>query len=335
MPRGPRLDAPGIVHHVMARGIERRVIFRDDVDRGAFVTRLDDLVCETETPLYAWCLLPNHFHLLLRSGAASLSTLMRRLLTAYAVRFNRRHRRAGHLMQNRFKSIVVEEEAYLLELVRYIHLNALRAGVVTDFDALERYEWAGHGAMLGRRALQGHDVDFVLGQFGRTRRAAREAYREFVRAGIAKGRRPELTGGGLQRSLQGWRAVGALERGRERWTSDERILGSSEFVLRTLRDLPDVSAPRAGRLGGLENVLALVASRRGVGVAEIRSNSHRPAAVAARALVVSIAIRTYGLTPTAVAAQLGVSRRSVARAFERAQQFQNTDPDLADLLQSL
>jgi putative transposase len=108
MPRGPRLDAPDALHHVIARGIERRAIVEHDGDRQDFLERLARGVERAHTGLFAWCLMPNHFHLLLRTGRAPLSTVMRRVLTGYAVAFNRRHRRAGHLFQNRFKSILVE-----------------------------------------------------------------------------------------------------------------------------------------------------------------------------------------------------------------------------------
>jgi len=107
------LDASGLTHHVIARGIERRDIFRDDHDRETFVERLGELVPAAEATVYAWCLLSNHFHLILRTGKHPLQWLMRRLLTSHAVRFNLRHRRSGHLFQNRYKSIVVEEEPYL------------------------------------------------------------------------------------------------------------------------------------------------------------------------------------------------------------------------------
>ena len=331
MPRGPRLDAPGVVHHVMARGIERRRIFRDDVDRAAFVTRLDDLCVQTDTALFAWCLLPNHFHLLLRTTGAPLSALMRRLLTGHAVAFNRRHRRVGHLLQNRFKSILVEEDPYLLELVRYIHLNAVRAGLVASTDALAGYPWAGHGALLGGPRLRAHDVDAVLCRFGRAAGAAREAYQQFVDAGVALGRRPDLTGGGLRRSLHGWEASDHLRRGRERWASDERILGSSDFVLRTLRELPP-PPPAAGGSDALAAALDRVAERCGVTVAEICSSSHRAPAVVARAIVCLIAVLQQGRSPTAVASLLGLSRRSVGRALDRAQQLPALPPDVAELL---
>ena len=122
MPRQARLDAPGTLHHVIVRGLERGMIVRDDTDRDAFVTRLGDLAQGSGTAIYAWALLPNHAHLLLRSGPRGLSRFMRRLLTGYAINFNRRHKRVGYLFQNRYKSIVCEEDAYFRELVRYIHL---------------------------------------------------------------------------------------------------------------------------------------------------------------------------------------------------------------------
>jgi len=151
MPRQPRLDAPGLIQHVMARGIERRKIFRDDDDRESFLQRFALILEETQTQCYAWALMPNHFHLLLRIGPTPLSKVMRRLMTGYAVTFNGRHRRRGHLFQNRYKSVICEEDPYLLELIRYIHLNPLRAKLVKDFKELDKYPWTGHSAILGRR----------------------------------------------------------------------------------------------------------------------------------------------------------------------------------------
>jgi REP element-mobilizing transposase RayT len=125
MPRSARLDIPGLLQHVIVRGIERRDIFLDDEDRSRFLKRFTSLLAKTETRYFAWALMSNHFHLLLKPMSVPLSCLMRRLLTGYAVVFNRKYK-PGHLFQSRYKSIVCEEEAYLLELVRYIHLNPLR-----------------------------------------------------------------------------------------------------------------------------------------------------------------------------------------------------------------
>ena len=306
----------------MVRGIERRAIFVSDRDREGFCTRLGDLALETETAVYAWSLIPNHFHLLLRSGGAPLSAFMRRLLTGYAVAFNRRHRRTGHLFQNRFKSIVVEEEPYLLELVRYIHLNPVRARLVPDLAVLDGYEWTGHGSLMGTRRVPWQDTTFVLGQFAATPRVARERYRRFVSEGVSEGRRPELTGGGLRRSRKGWEFRSNVKGGRERWAADERILGSSDFVLRTLQELTPTSRQGAQTI---DDLIEMAARRHRVGVEEIRSNSHRPAVVAARARVTYAAVCERGLTLSAVARLLGLSRRSAARAFERAQQLSCTE----------
>jgi REP-associated tyrosine transposase len=224
MPRQPRLDLPGLLQHVIVRGIERSAIFLDDDDRSRFVDRLGSLLVETDTDCYAWALLDNHFHLLLRCKRLELSRFMRRLLTGYAVTFNLRHKRSGHLFQNRYKSIVCEEEPYLLELIRYIHLNPLRAGLVTNLGTLERYPWCGHGVLLGNRSFAGQPVDEVLARFGKRLTAAQNHYREFVADGIAIEKRPELVGGGLRRSRE------LSGEGLEKGAHDDRVLGSGDFV---------------------------------------------------------------------------------------------------------
>ena len=127
MPRKSGIDTPGALQHVIARGINRQAIFSETVDYQDFVHRLGDILSTSTTSCYAWALLPNHFHLLLKPGDVSVSRVMQRLLTGYVVTYNRRHGRVGHLFQNRYKSILCQEEPYLLELVRYIHLNPLRA----------------------------------------------------------------------------------------------------------------------------------------------------------------------------------------------------------------
>ena len=149
MPRQARLDAPETLHHVMVRGIERRALFRDDPDRADFVARLAALAAASALTVYAWALLPNHAHLLVRTGSCPLARSMRSLLTGYAGAFNQRHHRVGHLFQNRYKSRVVEAEPYLLELVRYLHLNPVRAAGLSDLRTLDRYPWTGHSALLG------------------------------------------------------------------------------------------------------------------------------------------------------------------------------------------
>lgn len=136
MPRLARLDAPGSVHHVVDRGIEREAIFKDDTDRHKFISRVSKLAGGDRLQAYAFVLMPNHFYLLVRTLSMPLSVFMSPLLTGYSVYFNRRHNRSGHLFQNRFKSFVVDDASYVLELVRYIHLNPIRAGIVDDVRVL-------------------------------------------------------------------------------------------------------------------------------------------------------------------------------------------------------
>ena len=122
----------------------------------------------------------------------------------------------------------MEEEPYLLELVRYIHLNPFRAGLVEDLKQLESYRWSGHSALLGKIDRPWQDCRYILTQWGKSLRKARSAYRRFVIEGMSQGRRRELMGGGLIRSMGGWARVEELRRGRESWAYDERVLGGEE-----------------------------------------------------------------------------------------------------------
>ncbi len=176
----------------MARGITRQRIFRDETDQADFVGRIAALADGQAWRIYAWALLPNHFHFLVRTDQQALARSMRSLLTGYAGRFNRRHRRSGHVFQNRYKSVVCEEEPYFLELVRYLHLNPLRAGVVPDLEALAAYPYSGHAAVLGKQASPWQDTGAVLGHFARPLGQARRQYATFVADGVAQGRRPDL-----------------------------------------------------------------------------------------------------------------------------------------------
>jgi hypothetical protein len=125
---------------------------------------------------------------------------MRRLLTGYAGYFNRRYLRSGHLFQNRYKSIICEEEPYFLELVRYIHLNPLRAGLISQLEELDRFPWSGHSVVMGKRKMEGQSIDSVLELFGKRLKTARANYHQFIADGLSMGNRPELVGGGLRRS---------------------------------------------------------------------------------------------------------------------------------------
>jgi REP element-mobilizing transposase RayT len=323
MPRLARLDAPGVIHHIIIRGIERRKIFRDNRDRENFLERLGNLLEETKTGCYAWAFLQNHAHFLLRTGEVPLATLMRRLLTGYVVSFNRRHKRHGHLLQNRYKSIVCQEETYLRELVRYIHLNPLRAGVVPDLAALNSYPYCGHSALMGRRKRPWQDVDYVLRSFGKRVGNARREYLAYVEAGEEQGRRRDLVGGGLVRSLGGWAEAEKLRlKGQDHIKSDERILGDSDFVDSVLAQAEEHYMRQCAlrRRGyDLEKVAERVAEIYGIEVGEVLARGRQPQRVSARSLFCFWAVRELGNSLASLAMRLEMSPAGVGYAVQRGE----------------
>jgi len=160
---------------------------------------------------------------------------MRKLLTWYAQYYNRRHKRTGHLFENRYKSILCDEKNYLLALVRYIHLNPIRAGIIKTIEELDSYPWSGHRAVVGKAKYPWMDIESVLSQFGDTRRKAINEYRRFMHEGVDQGAVKELTGGGLIRSQGGWSQVLSMRRRGQAEDFDQRILGGGEFVNQILK----------------------------------------------------------------------------------------------------
>jgi putative transposase len=323
MPRQSRLDAPGVLHHIMIRGIERRKIFRNDKDREDMLERLAKLLPDTQTACYAWVFMDNHAHFLFRTGTSPLASVMRSLLTGYVVSFNRRHKRSGQLFQNRYKSIVCQEDAYLKELVRYIHLNPVRAGVVEDLKALNSYPYCGHSAVVGKRKRPWQDVDYVLGYFGKTTKGSRKAYMEYVAVGITQGRREDLTGGGLVRSAGGWSEVKELRRqGQDHVMSDERILGDSTFVESVLMQAAERYDRRyeLKRRGvDLDAIIERVAGIYGMEPREILSRGKQQRRVRARSLCCFWAVRELGMSLRELARGLKLSPQAVGFSVERGE----------------
>ena len=321
MPRRARLDAPGTLHHVMVRGIERRRIVNDIADRKNFVERLGELAAGTKTTIYAWALMTNHAHILLRSSEFGLSGFMRRFLTGYAISYNRRHRRWGHLFQNRYKSIVCDEDAYFTELVRYIHLNPLRAKLVKNLAKLDRYRWCGHGVLMGKVKNDWQDRDYVLKWFGRTESEATDEYHNYVKKGIDQGRRPELVGGGLIRSLGGWSAVKAMRRAGDRELSDDRILGSGEFVEQIIKEAKGkvkYQLPMKEQDQKIDEFISKLCKSAKVSIKELRSGNRRKEVSGVRFLIAVGLVRNHGVSFAEVARRVGVSTTAVSKILKRA-----------------
>jgi putative transposase len=201
MPRHARLDFEGCLHHLINRGIERRILFLDRTDYETFIELLETVITEGKHRCYGWVLMPNHFHLLVETGRELISKMMSSLKTKYALKFNRRHRRAGVLFQNRFKSVVCEKDTYFQELLAYIHLNPLRARLVPTLESLESDPWSGHGALLGKTEVAWQSVEETLAHFGKRVSGARKSYLEFM-ANHRDMRSGELSGGGLMRVMR-------------------------------------------------------------------------------------------------------------------------------------
>lgn len=194
MPRQGRIDYPGALNHIIGRGIERRAIFKEEADKAAFLKRIKDKLSKSSMRCYAWSVMDNHFHLLLETGKTGLSEFMRRLLTSYAVYYNTKHKRSGHLFQNRYKSILCDKDRYLLSLIRYIHLNPVKAKVV-EMERLNKYQWTGHKEVIGDEAEVIIERQEVLGYFGERQKQARKEYEGFIIEGV--GEREDYEGGGI------------------------------------------------------------------------------------------------------------------------------------------
>jgi len=184
MARQLRLEYPGACYHLTARGNEQQSIFLDDVDRQQFLRLFGYEIIQQRWRCYAYCLMENHYHLLIETPEPNLSRGMRRLNGSYTQRFNWRHQRVGHLLQGRFKSLVVERDTYLLELCRYVVLNPVRAGRV---GTPQEWSWSSYGATAGLRVVPAWlDAASVLSLFDPLQDAARQAYTRFVADGIGR-----------------------------------------------------------------------------------------------------------------------------------------------------
>jgi REP element-mobilizing transposase RayT len=294
MPRGPRLDAPGALHHVTIRGLERREIFRDDQDRWDLLDRLGRLVPEWAGLCFAWLFMGNHFHLVLQTRALPLAWLMRRLNTGFALRFNQRHERVGYLFQNRFKSRVVAESEDLRVLLRYVHLNPLRAGMVDDLAQLERYRWSSYPALLGHRApFEFESVDRALALFGDDPEQARRTLRSWMGAEAFGEGAPSNAAAHPQGAAPG---IAFGEGG---------CLSGTGSVMREIA------------MGSLDELVDRVTRHFGVAPGDLTRGGRCAPTSRARAVIAFIAVARWRMPAKRVAAALGVSTQAVCQALER------------------
>ena len=263
MARKPRVEFEGAFYHVIVRGNQRQDIFRDDQDRVTYLERLEHYRKRYNFKLYAYVLMSNHVHLLIETQKIPLSKIMQGMQFTYTQHYNRRHRTVGHLFQGRYKAIMCDRDSYLLELVRYIHLNPARLKRPKD---PWKYPWSSQRAYLGKRTAVEIDTKWVLGQFGKPSAQARQAYRKFMEEGLGQGH------------IEGYYEV-----------VDQRFLGDEEFIeqvdTRAQGREVEVQGPKVpfGRL------LEAVAQAYGAEASDLTGPGRQRRRVRARAMLVYLA----------------------------------------------
>lgn len=272
--------------------------------------------------------MPNHYHFLIQVGQKPLSKLMAPILGGFASSYNRRNNRCGYVFQNRYKSILVDGDSYLLELVRYIHLNPVAAGIIADVNELGRYPWTGHTGMLSKHKQERHSVNAALAHFGTTPKRARSAYIKFVKEGETDSQANSLCGGGLIRSHGGWEGIERLRKEHIACIGDERILGSSEFVESALRqdDLPQERTLRLARAGwDIEELARWVCGYTGISQARLASKARGGRLSEAKSILCYLGVNELGLTFREIADFLLISQPSASAWVKKGEQLCNAN----------
>lgn len=319
------MHIPGGYYHVIGRGLERRRIFADDADKDNFLARLGEKLPRLEMHCLAWAVMPNHYHLLIRVGEQPLSTLMASVLGGYAGHYNRRHMRHGYVFQNRYSSILCDENTYLLELIRYIHLNPLRAGITGTIDDLACYPWTGHAGISENRPRPWHAAEDLLALFGKERRRALGRYKAFLAEGAKVKPSPaQYSRGGLIRSHGGWEMLSRLRKEHRCCIGDERILGDSHFVEKALKqDRMNIDArSRLQREGwDLERLVSRACQYCGIEEHRILEKSRCGPPSMAKALICYLGTQQLGLTSRAIADRLRISQPAVSKWTRKGRQY--------------
>ena len=284
MARRPRVFASGLLYHVIVRGNQRRMTFRSDQDYNAYRERLEKYRAKFRVKIYAYCLMPNHVHLLLESGATPLSKFMQGLQQSYTQYFNRRYRKVGHLFQGRYKAIICDKDKYLLALVRYIHLNPVRAGLA---KRPEGYSHSGHGSYLisgTPKVIEAKPILHLLG--------GKKRYERFVLEGMS------------ERHNEEYYAV-----------EDQRFLGDEEFGAEIGREVGEIKE-RAAK-GPIEQAFKTIARQVGVAPDVLRGADRRWEITKKRTDAVGRLIREYGYRVGEVARYLGRDQAHISTMLSR------------------
>jgi len=233
--------------------------------------------------------------------------------------FNRKYNRSGHLFENRYKSILCEEDRYLMALVRYIHLNPIRAGIINNIDELDNYPWTGHGVIIGKSEQEWMDTDYILFHFGKQLKGSREAYRKFVEEGYTEDHIIAFSGGGLLPSHGGWSEVISMRHRGKLLDHDDRILGSSDFVERTLEDADEKKKWQFKliRSKSISDIINEQSEASGISQALLRSGSRKRNVSHVRCTIAKQCVDELGLSFAEIAKWLNINTSAVRKAYLR------------------
>ncbi len=301
MGRKPRLHYPGAFYHVILRGNARQKIFFANTDRYRFYHFLQEGIERYRFRIHAFCLMTNHIHLALQVGEIPLSRIMQALVGRYTRWVNWRKSRTGHLFQGRYKAIIVDADSFSIELVRYIHLNPVRAEIVNDPDD---YPWSSHRAYCGKETISWLTTEFALGCMAESASKARQSYCEFVATGIADGHRPEFHGGS---------------------ETDSRLLGNDNSADKVLNE----AEKRSGRRVPVEKFLETICTHYRLASLEELAGRDRNASEA-RGMAARLALEAGICTLTQLADTTGRDVSTLSSAAERIRTREKRERQVAE-----
>ncbi len=320
-----RPDYPNALHHVIARGVAKQKIFSDSNDYQYFLNKLGQYLKCKKVKCFAWVLMPNHFHLLTQRTTIPIEKFMQPFLTSYAMYYNKRHDRPGHLFQNRFKSILCQQDSYFFTLIKYIHRNPLRAKLVKNLDELSMFPWCGHGALLGQKAYDWHDVSAVWDFFNNDHEKAIGDYHKAMLADLTEKELANAKFGTILKVKNiGWKHRDTLT-DQEKNLSDVGILGDQYFIRNALSKRNIIRTAHDEDFV-FENLAMQAASLCNTSHQLLFTQRRSPSVMQARSIASAWAVDVFQRTPTEIALYLGVSVKTAYRLINRGRQLICSNP---------
>jgi REP element-mobilizing transposase RayT len=321
MARKTRIEFPGVFYHVLARGNNKQVIFKDDQDYNVYIIRLKRYHERYKFILYAYTLMPNHIHLLIETGITPLSKIMQGIQQSYTYYYHKKYESVGHLFQGRYKAILCQRDTYLLELVRYIHLNPVRAALVAS---PEDYLWSSHRAYLGYLNQPFVKKDLIFRMFSEDESVAEKKYLQFIRDGIDNGHQNALYNVIDQRYLGNPKFV---EKVKQKIKSQDKTENQNRE-----QNIHDMQCLLLIKKKTLPEILKIVTETTGVHTESILGNSREQLISRARSLFVLVAARRAGISNKSLAEFLGRDASSISNMIRRVEEKINRDQVLANHL---